>query len=87
MWVFKDKFHVFFCRRTCLSQSFGVTKYKDGQNTDFCVVRHLTTVRKRIRSRDTGLCKLKLGTRFWASCKLPITAVLLSVEAIKICTG
>lgn len=87
MWVFKGKFHVFFCGRTYLSQSFGVTKYKDVQNTDCCVVKLLTTVRKRIRSGDTAQCILKLVTRFWASCKLPITPALPSVEAIRIGTG
>lgn len=87
MWVFKGKFYVFFCRRTCLSQSFGITKYKDVQNTDCCVVKHLTKVRKRIRSGDTAPRILKLGTRFWASCKLHITVALPSVEAIRIDTG
>ena len=164
-WVFKGKFHVFFCRRTCL---IGITKYKDVENTDCCVGKHLTTVRKvimsgdttlrimsgdttlrimsgdttlhimsgdttlpimsgdttlrimsgdttllimsgdttlhimsgdktlrimsgdttlRFMSGDTTLRILKLGTRFWGSCKLPITAALLSVEVIRIANG
>lgn len=87
MWVFKGKFHVFFCRRTWLSHSFGVTKYKDVQNTDCFVVKHPTAVRKRIRSGETAPLILKLGTRFWASFKLPITAALPSIEAIRIGTG
>jgi hypothetical protein len=68
-------------------RSFVFAKYKDVQNTECYVVKHPTTVRKRIMSGDTALRILKLGTRYWASFKLPIAAALPSVEAIRLGTG